>query len=70
MDPIVLQTQISSSHTTNILLFSLILAFAFCLFISSKFNIVIGIAILLLTLLIYILMMNLGNNMAIPYALQ
>ncbi len=68
--PVILKNNISNTHGIQLITLSLLLAFSIVVFISSNFNLIIGISVLVLTVLFYLLFMNYGNNAAIPYALQ
>ena len=68
--PVILNSNVSDSKGVQLVVYSILLAFAIVLYVSSDFNIIIGISILILAVLFYILFINYGNNAAIPYALQ
>jgi hypothetical protein len=68
--PIILNSNISNTKGIQLVVYSILLAFAIVVFISSSFNIIIGLSVLILAVLFYLLFINYGNNAGIPYALQ
>ncbi len=61
----------SNTKRVQLIILSLFLSFAIVFFISSNFNFIIGVSIILLSILFYIILSSLGTtNNSIPYALQ
>ncbi len=59
-----------NTKQTQLIILSLFLSFAVVFFISSNFNFIVGISVIILATIFYIIFSSLGMDNSIPYALQ